>query len=101
MSGKSILGGKNSLLNNPGQLWGGGNSVINHPAQLFSWLSPTPPQPQAPPAPPSPGAATQSAVQGQIQNEAAMRGASALYTGGTGLLDQPTVRTASQMLMGS
>lgn len=93
------LGGSNSVFNNPGQIWGGHNSVFNNPGQLFGGQGG--PTPQAAPAAPNPGAATQAAVQQQVQNEAQARGAAALVTGGMGVMQSPNVRTASQMLLGS
>lgn len=32
---KGVSGGKNSLVNNPAQIWGGKNSVVNNPAQIW------------------------------------------------------------------
>ena len=32
---KAVSGGRNSVLNNPAQIWGGKESLFNHPAQIW------------------------------------------------------------------
>lgn len=95
----AVSGGDNSFLNHPAEVFGGNNSVFNNPGQLFGGQGG--PTPAAPPNAPNPNAATQTAVQNQVTNEAQARGSQALVTGGMGVMQDPTVKTASQMLMGS
>lgn len=93
-------GGGNSILNNPGQIWGGQNSVFNQAGYMLGISHPPggAPQPQAIPAAPTTNDATQVALNTQLQKEVQMRASQTLFTGGSGMLDQPT--PASRVLLG-
>lgn len=97
MSGSSAskpLGGDNSVFNKPGQIFGGNNSIFRKPFGSS-------PAPEAPPPPPDPAAATNDALNKQLNQELQIRRSNALTTGGTGLVDSAQTQTASQLLLGT
>ena len=57
--------------------------------------------PAAPPPPPTAGQASQAALTGELSQEQKMFAANTILTGGGGLDDAPTTRSASQSLLGS
>ncbi len=90
-----LFGGDNSFIHNPNQIFGGENSFFHKPLGVHGG----PADPTIPDAGPSEANIRQDQLQSQLKDEQKQRASSTLFTGGSGLLDQPT--TASHVLLGS
>ena len=88
------FGGKNSVINNPDQIWGGDDSVFRKP------FGSGPDSPASPPPAPDPTKATQDALAAQLQQELQIRRSNTLVTGGQGVTQPPSVLSAGTTLLG-
>lgn len=99
---QNVFGKPNTVGGMIGQTLTGGLDPATQGIQAgFNSLTQKPADPNSPGAPPTLPSATMTALQSQLQNEVRLRASNTLLTGGTGLIQPASSRTASQSLMGS
>jgi hypothetical protein len=100
----NALGGKNSVGGQIGAFVGNpltADPITFQGIQMVNSLTSKPDAPNTPGPAPTLQNATMTALQNELNQELQMRRSNALATGGTGLTEDPSTRTASQTLLGS